>query len=272
MSVPSGQPPPLDPQFLKWLQHVRVLFHYELPAEDRAPFLKFHGWLTNPQPKFVTQWRQAESKWYQRLVNGVLGDAQQSYAAALYHADNLRNFERAAIDVAKRLPIRLQAGSVTATSTPKIDFEYQAVVLAWDRYFEHFTLGLNAFFRDPSHDFENFGRALRHRTTHPVALALAEVYDRFRPRFEDTFSKGSHQSVRSRIMHRESVSAGCLNIHSDGHIYFAGGGENLTHPNAPGGGKPLVDVIAERFNLMREYTTAIIDAFVPSARAWDAAS
>jgi len=267
MSVPISN---FTAEMWDFTMKMRALFSYDIPADRNAPFLKFHDWLTNPQPRLITDWRAANSHWCHRLVDGVGHHARETYAAALYHGGNLLTLERAAIETAKAARSVVPPNGVMAVGTEKLNFEYQALELAYDRFFEHFTRALNAFFKDKSHNFVEFGRLMRRRKNHPVAIALAEVYEAFRPRFSHTFSQSNDKSLRSRIMHHESVAAGCLNIKSNGQVFFAGGGDNLIAPHRPGG-KRLSDVIGERLTLMHEYTTAIMDAFVPAARAWDAA-
>src|SRR5208283_886210 len=226
----------IRPEISRWMREMQVLFGNPQSPLGAVGFVKFADWHLDPANKFITRWRKDEPEWCRHLEIGVLGHAHQSGAAALYHADNILRMEHAAIEMGRRIVPFIEPGGGVASPMCKVDFEYQALELGYARSFEHLTLGLNAFFKDRSHDFENFGRTLRHRK-HPVAQALADVYDKYRPRFEHTFSGNGTVSLRSRIMHREAVQAGTLNVRSDGRIAFYGGGHNLnlsTGGQAPG--------------------------------------
>jgi hypothetical protein len=135
------------PEIVDFSFRMYALFSYELPPNFDAPFLKFHDWLTNPQPRFITEWRDADSPWYLRFVDGVLSHPRHSFRAMLYHADNLLTLEQRATEMARSACPPLAPNSVMAVSTEKLDFEYQALELAHNRFFEHLTRGLNAFFR-----------------------------------------------------------------------------------------------------------------------------
>ena len=65
---------------------------YDIPKERTACFLRFHAFVTSPQPEYITAWRQdkrLERKWYSSHVNGILVDVRGALAAAHYHAGRL---------------------------------------------------------------------------------------------------------------------------------------------------------------------------------------
>lgn len=72
---------------------------YKLSTSDCQPFSYFYNYLTNPQPNFITEWRNDETqeKWYHRFTNGILLDVQNSLACILYHYDQLLTLEETVI-------------------------------------------------------------------------------------------------------------------------------------------------------------------------------
>jgi hypothetical protein len=62
----------------------------------RSSFLRFHTFITSPQPSYVTAWRanpKLERKGRHSHVNGVLGDVRGALAATHDHADRLGEIE-----------------------------------------------------------------------------------------------------------------------------------------------------------------------------------
>jgi hypothetical protein len=84
---------------------VDLIAGYQLPPNERDPFLRFHDFITNPQPAFISAWR-ADSKlerWYHRLVNGILGDVQSTFGCILYHVTNIHVMELAIEGIISKL-------------------------------------------------------------------------------------------------------------------------------------------------------------------------
>jgi hypothetical protein len=81
-----------DPEIIRCTSAIRQLADYDISEERAKPFLRFHSFITAPQPKYITAWRadpKLEKKCYHSHVNGVLGDVRGALAATHCHADRL---------------------------------------------------------------------------------------------------------------------------------------------------------------------------------------
>lgn len=70
------------------------------PETLRTPFQYFHEFITKPQPQFITDLRAnpKHEHWYDRLVNGILGNTQSAFECEYYHYLNVLDMESRLID------------------------------------------------------------------------------------------------------------------------------------------------------------------------------
>src|ERR1700722_9053288 len=70
-----------NPEVVACIQDAQEVLAFNLPDPEREAFLHSHDFITNPQPKFITDWRASphEEKWYHALVNGLNGAARNAY-------------------------------------------------------------------------------------------------------------------------------------------------------------------------------------------------
>lgn len=213
---------------------VQPLVAYQLPHTARVGFLDFHRYLTSPPlPSFIEDAKGDEKakRWCDRLSNGILGDTQNSLACAFYHYDRIVSMEHAVIAAIGKTPmmdrIREMSSGLALGNTIAIDAEYQAFILAARRCLDYLTRSLAAFFRSEFHSFRKFGDFLSDREPLVISSMLKSEHAIYRAKFaKSLLSAPTGKSIRDLITHYEYVSAGCLNINSQG-VFFAGGAEHL---------------------------------------------
>lgn len=244
---------------------------FEVSAEFRKPFLRFHNYITNPQPVFITNWRDdpTQEKWYHRLVNGILGDVQSAFSATVYHLSRLTEIEEEVSTFLDGHNFRQFIGQSTIGlgDTKKLDFEYQAYVLSYRRCLDYLARSLAGYFKRDCTSFRQFPKNLRTAPAASVANALLKVHGNHVQTFQFVLNEGEGRSVRDRIAHYEFVSAGCINLRADG-FKLVGGGENRGMGNTSAE-EPLGSALLNRTNALIRFLGEIVDAFIDSAAALD---
>jgi hypothetical protein len=104
----------VDPETMRTIQAIRAVADFDVPEDRQAVFMRFHTFITKPEPRYVTTWRGAPEteRWYHQHVNGVLGDVRTGFAAAYYHAERLVELERKVTDVLAASSLGERMGSV----------------------------------------------------------------------------------------------------------------------------------------------------------------
>ncbi|MCK9704968.1 hypothetical protein [Pseudomonas syringae] len=258
-----------SPNFQSFFKAINKVANYELPDKHKTCFREFHSYITSPQPNFISELRSDPKKehWYILLVNGVLGNAQQSFACVAYHQERLKNIESNLIEIINTHKPSTLTGESTwgLGGTSVLDFEYQAYVLAYRRCLDQFARGMGAFFKNQSNSFRTFPAFLERQKPQDVARSLSEIHGKYAHHFEFVFSEGGITSVRDRIAHYEFVPAGCMNISSRG-VMFVGGGENL---NLNGENLTLTETLSKKTEILYECIAEVIRAFIQSASQWE---
>jgi hypothetical protein len=242
---------------------------FHLSNAECEPFLLFHRYITEPEPPFITQWRADPKKerWYHLLVNGVLGNVQNSFACVRYHQERARAIEVAAHSCFEKAGVkdRLGNSSVGGGNTLALDFEYQAYVLAYRRCLDHLARALAAYFRNDHDSFRRLPKLLEKAKPRSVAEAISAVVVRHSTHFEFVLSAPCASSVRDRIAHREFVPAGVLNISAHGFVLM-GGGEEL---GLGATSELLGDVLTRRTEELFGCITELLSVLVSEAAKCD---
>lgn len=246
---------------------VRAIAHFDISEAQVQPFLRFHSFITQPQPRFITEWREDPKREhrYRVLVDGVLTHVRGALSAVEYHRANLVDLETELNTFLESVDFKKVLGGSTMGigGTAKLDFEYQAYILAYRRCLDYLTRALATYFGRPNHSFREMRTKALHRAKpETVADALSEVHEKFAPLFGFVMTNEGDTSVRDRIAHTEGVGAGCINLSRMG-VYLAGGGEDL-RGWGPEGGK-LSEALAIRTVNLHECVGTMLDAFIGSA-------
>ncbi len=220
-----------SPEMQKYINYIKSIAGYKLDQIERQPFLKFHNFITNPQPVFISQWRSDDKleKWYHRFVNGILGDVQNTYTCVKYHFDNLNKIEKHVINGLTELDFEkwMENSTMAIGNTLKWDFEYQAFILAYRRCLDHFARGVASYFKNDFHSFRNLGEFLAKQREGMTSLEkLIIFHKKYSSIFKFVLSEGDRKSIRDKISHYEYVSVGTLNIQGKGPV-LVGGEEKL---------------------------------------------
>lgn len=245
---------------------VRAIAHFDIGEEQAQPFLRFHSFITQPQPRFITEWREDPKREYRYrvLVGGVLDHVRGALGAVEYHRGKLLDLENKINAFLEYVDFKnvLGASTMGLGGTAKLDFEYQAYVLAYRRCLDYLTRALAAYFGRPNHSFREMRTKALHRAKpEMVAEALSEVHAKFEPMFGFVMTNDGDTSVRDRIAHTEGVGAGCINLSRMG-VCLAGGGEDL-RGWGPTGGR-LSEALAIRTANLHECVGTMLDEFIGS--------
>ena len=260
-----------DPELQRCGAAISEIANYDIPEPHPAPFLRFHSFITAPQPAYITAWRsdeKLERKWYHGHVNGVLGDVRGALAAAHYHMANLAALENAVTNVlaGSDYADRLGNSTMGLGGTRKLDFEYQAFVLACRRALDYLAGALAAYFKTESNSFRSLPKSLAKMTPIDVVEAIRAAHSRHVEDLGYIMAEG-RKSVRNRIAHYEFVAAGCINLSRRGCV-LVGGGEELGMPRGAPEAR-LQDALSVRLDRLHSCVADMIDSFVDAARSVD---
>jgi hypothetical protein len=257
-----------DPEILRCLKAVWELAGFDIPAERAAAFLRFHNFVTSPQPRYITSWRadpKLERRWYVPHVSGVLSWTRGALAASYYHYGRLVEIEQSvrAIVAGGGFRERLGSSTIGVGGTRKMDFEYQAFVLAYRRCLDYLAGALACYFKTETNSFRTLPKAIAGAKKRDVARALSEAHARHADALAYVLADG-RRSVRNRIAHYEFVSAGNINVSARG-FDVIGGGEELMMPGGPRS-TTLAEALTTRLNLLHACVDDMIDVFVAVVR------
>lgn len=218
---------------LQWetLQLLDDILGIKLDENLKQPFLKFHDYITNPEPEFLTTWKKDErlNNWYNKICNTILGDVQNAYACVLYSYVNLENLEKNAhnfIMERKFIETLKKGQGIGVGNTLRWDFEYQSFILAYRRLLDYLAIGISAYFKNNFNSFRTLKDNLK-KLNKPVETEnIILTIEKYLPLFDFVMSDGNRKSIRDSITHKEYATVGVLNINSKG-IVLVGGPENL---------------------------------------------
>lgn len=257
-----------SPEIHGCMSVIESIAGYKLSASDRQPFLYFHNYLTNPQPNFITTWREdpQQEKWYHSFTNGILGDVQNSLACILYHHDRLVSIESSVMEGIEKFNYRNVIGNSTIAlgNTLVWDFEYQAFILAFRRCLDYLARAICTYFKNDFHSFRRLGDYLKKLDRPTVTSPLIKLHEKYSVEFNFVLSEGNRKSVRDKISHYEYVPVGCINLSQRGFM-LAGGGEELG-PMGQHGAVLLSEVLQKHVTNIRGCIREFIYAYVDSIK------
>jgi hypothetical protein len=248
---------------------IRSIASYELSASARKSFLAFHSFVTgDPPPQYITRWRSDADleHWYKDHVGGILDNVQNALAAAYYHRDRLVSIESALNSILKRIDFQSaipRESTVAVGGTLKLDFEYQAFVLASRRCLDYMTRALAAYFQHKFHSFHKMPKALRGFHS-PVGIRLSSTCAAHTDAVAFLLPHNGTKSIRDLISHYYHVQAGIINLTTDGFV-FAGGGEKINLRTGPGQALLLSQIIDERLAALQLCVDEHIYGFIEAA-------
>ncbi len=256
-----------DPEIVRCANAVQALADYDIPVVHRTAFIDFHHFITTPQPNYISAWRadpKAEQKWYRTHVNGILGDVRGALAAAHYHRGNLATIEDAVTQTINESDFATRMGNSTMGlgGTRKMDFEYQAFVLACRRALEYLAGALSSYFKTEAYNFRRLPKSISKKQPILVADAIAKAHARHVDKLAFVLADG-RESTRNRIAHYEFVAAGVINLSRQGFV-LVGGGENLSWHSS--GDVRLQDALSTRLSQIHACVDDMIESFISAAR------
>lgn len=257
-----------NPEIQGCLKTIESLTGYKLGAADRQPFLYFYNYLTNPQPNFITVWRENPQleKWYHKFVNGIQGDVQNTLACVLYHHERLVTIEREVMEGIEKYNYRQALGNSTVGlgNTLVWDFEYQAFILAVRRCLDYLARAISTYFKNDFHSFRRLAGFLEKQQKPKVTTRLIELHAKYSSVFEFVLSEGDRKSIRDKISHYEYVPVGCINLSQRGFM-LVGGGENLGFSGGDSSAL-LSEVLQRHVTNLRSCIREMINAYVDGMR------
>lgn len=257
------------------IQVVREVTGFEMETHLKEPFLEFHRYITDFQPDCITKLRNNEKKgdyWYNQLVNGILGNVQNSFLCVLYHQGRLLAVEAELMGRLASLvevPITSKNSILGMGGTHVLDFEYQAYVMSYRRCLDQLSTALSAFFKERISSFRSLPKKLACKRPIEVVKAITNTHSKHISAFEFVMSEGGAPSVRDRIAHLEFVPAGNLIIRADGAI-LVGGGENLNFDQISSPETmELANTINKKTVALHSCIAEILNEFIQSITVWE---
>ena len=244
------------------LNVINSIVDYKLSVEDKNLFLFFHNFITNPQPKFITEWREdkLKEKWYHKFVNSILDDTQSALICVQYHFDKLLEIEKAVLTGVEKFNYKevLGPGTVLGLGSSLVwDFEYQAFVLAYRRTLDYLSRGICCYFKNDYHSFRTLDSFLQKQNRPNFTKPLIDIHNKFQKEFDFVLSDGKRKSIRDRISHYEYVKVGIINLSSRG-LILVGGGEELGLTNDG----LLSESVGEKMNYLKACIRELITTYV----------
>jgi hypothetical protein len=257
-----------NPAVQRCIAGIEAVAGYRLSAEDRKPFLIFHGFITSTPPSYITAWRSdpKTERWYHAHVDGILGQVQNAITCVWCHRDNLSRIEELVGRIFEESGARGVLGntSVGLGNTQRWDAEYQAFVLAVRRCLDYLTRALAAYFKQEFHSFNDLSKDVLKQEPGGVAAAIATARDRHIQKFDYVLSAGPKKSIRDLISHYRYISAGTLSLNGRGFL-MVGGGEGMS-PLGIGAERGLGAIIRQRAVDLHTCVSDLIESFVAAAR------
>ena len=228
----------------------------------------FHNYITNPQPNFITEWRQDVRKehWYHKLANGILIDVESSLACVLYHYDRLIELETSVIEGIQKYnyqQIIPNNSAIGIGNTKKWDFEYQAFILSYRRCLDYLARSICTYFMNDFNSYRRLGSFLNKINRPTITNHLIEIHTKYFESFEFVLSEGNRKSLRDRISHYEYLSVGAINLTSQGLILVGGADELGIGENQ---NTLLSQVLETRVTNLQLCIRELIHAFVDGMR------
>jgi hypothetical protein len=162
------------------------------------------------------------------------GNVHSALRRTYSHRDNFARMEREIVSAARSTGVaemmRTHRGALGGGDTCALDAEYQAFILSARGCLDYLTHTIAAYFGQKYHNFHELPVTMLRWKPPEFAERLL---DELRPRhaaLSHFFSDGTNKSVRDRIVHREFVRAGCLNVTAEG-VFLA----DTSEPGASSG-------------------------------------
>jgi hypothetical protein len=225
-----------DPEVRAKLARIEQVAGFLLPAEHRTTFRRFHQMhIDESYPDHIRALKHDRPRRFQQVLQGILGDVEQSLAAVYYHRGNLARVEAMIYaEIADEAFLaRLGRSTVAVGNTAILDFEYHALVLAARRCLDYLARVVGACFAIDISSFRKIN-AIRRSSPRSLAEAVLRVHQASIPRLGRLVTETGDKSVRDIIAHYSFVDAGALNI-SQAWSGLFGGPEalNTTFARAP---------------------------------------
>lgn len=252
---------------------VRAVADYSVPRGEDMPFVRFIEWI-NTRPRFMEEWRSdpvKEARQYRRFMGG-LDACRLGYAASSYHLGRVREIEGQVHRILEKVDFStiIPRNTVSTLGTMRrLDFEYQAFVMAYRRSLDGFAWGLSTYFGESQSSFRRLAKTITNYSPKPVALALGQMCTKHIGHFDFVMADERGKSVRDRMAHKEAVQAGVINVGSFGHRVI-GGGEGLGLGDLPAMPPHLGDVLAKRLGDLQFCIADILGAFQSAVTAHEA--
>ncbi|MBI2955803.1 MAG: hypothetical protein HYY26_00690 [Acidobacteria bacterium] len=211
---------------------------FELAEGTRQRFLRLHH-VINATPRLpilerLVPTRDLHRHWLRIFTDSAIGYTQEGLAACYYHLNNLGSLESEMVTlvVSHVDELRLQPGQVMAVgNTRRLDFEYQAFVLAVRRTLEYFAVSVGAFFKREAHRIRGLADSIRGSEPEEISTRAITRLNASLNQIAYVLPLAEQMTtIRDQLAHWRPVPAGTLNItRGPDRIYVGllGGGQNL---------------------------------------------
>lgn len=215
---------------------------FELPERSLVRFRDVHSHLTQvPRPALLSRLEpQADGKrnWYRRLTARILDNVQEGIGACHYHLANIAEIESELHQIVRESVPRLGLPTHTpytvgGGNTRRLNYEYQAFVLAARRTMDYFAGSVAAFFKEEDPSLGKLARCIRRSEPQEQRESVLAVLHEHEDLVAEVLSQPPRMTVRDQVAHYQPVQAGTLNLifnpaaEPSFHVGLMGGGEEL---------------------------------------------
>jgi hypothetical protein len=225
---------PADPTIRAYIRRVQAIAGIAHPTGADEVFEDARQWLDGTAPtarlRLLMERDNGPASHFNVLKGGAwpYGNVHSALRRTHYHRDNFARMEREIIECVRETGIAAllggQRGTIGGGDTCALDAEYQAFIVSARACLDYLTYAIAAYFGQRSHSFHGLPEAMKRWKPAAAVAGLRAELDGRHAALAHFFSQGADKSVRDRIVHREFVRAGCLNVNATG-VFLAGSSE-----------------------------------------------
>ena len=158
---------------------------------------------------------EGKRDWFRELQNSI-GYCQSQLGSVIYHFENLRRYEKDAIDIIqKHKPLKsAPLGQAMALSAEKLDYEFQAFSIGLKTYISMVAMTVFAFFKIENHTFNGFEKNFYRKHPTEISQRISTLLTEQWAKLSMFYSIEDRKSVRDMMVHYKYVGAGWINIYA----------------------------------------------------------
>ena len=205
---------------LELFKELEAIAGYAPPVVMTKWFFALQQHLFGPMPIALAHLKpnsDSAPDWLARCRHGILGDVQEGLYSSLYHLTRVEQIESGMLAIAKKHAPNLEmlpASGAGGGNSRALNAEYQAFAFAIRRTLDYLAVAAAAYFKTECHSIRKLSAAVNARAPQSTSIALRAFLSAQLPNISDVIPGDKHKdrSIRDRLAHWQSVSAGSFSI------------------------------------------------------------